>query len=116
MLPNAPLTDLLTAQPPSNAGLVTPPNPLDVALNPSLSSSSAIAEPIVPTLSPISRVPLSILARFGLTDPNPRPIAPGFPPNWQVVGLPRAPTPAVAASPIVARAIPTPIAAVPPIV
>jgi hypothetical protein len=119
MLPNAPLTDLLTAQPPLNAGLVTPPNPLDVALNPSLSSSNAIAEPIVPTLSPISRVPLSILARFGLTDPNPRPIAPGFPPNWQVVGLPRAvptPTPAVAASPIVARTVPTPIAAVPPIV
>ncbi len=113
MLPNAPLTDLFTTPPPLDAGLVTPPNPLDVALNPNLSSSSTIAEPIATPLSPISRVPLSILARFGLSDPNPRPIGPGFPPNWQVVGLPRAvptPTPAVAAT----RAVPTTI--VPPIV
>jgi hypothetical protein len=103
MLPNPPLTDGLTTQLPLDAGLLTPPNPLDVPLNANLSGSSAIVEPIAP--SPITRVPLSILARFGLRDPNPRPIEPGFPPNWQVIGLPRAvPTPTVAAP---SRAQPT---------
>jgi hypothetical protein len=110
MLPNAPLTDLLTARLPLDAGLLTPPNPLDVALNLNLASSSAIIDPIAP--SPITRVPLSILARFGLHDPNPRLIEPGFPPNWQVIGLPRAvPTPTAAVS---FRAVPTPTAAISP--
>jgi hypothetical protein len=114
MLPNAPLTDLFTAQPPLNAGLIAPPNPLDTALNLNLSSSSGPMsagrpEPIALPASPISRVPLSILARFGLTDRTPRPITPVLPPNVEVIGLPRAvptPTSTIAASPI----------AVPPIV
>jgi hypothetical protein len=108
MLPNsfptAPLADALTTQPLLNAGLVTPPNPLDITLNPSLSRSSGpIGTPITAPLSPIARVPLSILARFGLTDPNPRPtITPVLPPNVQVIGLPRVvPTPTVAVPPIV---------------
>jgi hypothetical protein len=119
MLPNAPLTELLSTPLPLDAGLLAPPNPLDVALSSDLSRSAAIVDPmtsgqsqtIVP--SPITRVPLSILARFGLSDPNPRPIEPSFPPNWHVIGLPRAvPTPTAASA---RRAAPTPTAAIPPI-
>ncbi len=111
MLPNAPLTDLLSQPLALDAGLFTPPNPLDVALSSNLNrSSAAIVDSIAP--SPITRVPLSILARFGLRDPNPRPIEPGFPPNWQVIGLPRAePTPTAA---LTIRAVPTATAATPP--
>jgi hypothetical protein len=118
MLPNAPLTDLLTAPLTLDAGLLTPPNPLDVGLSSDLSRSAMIVDPMTSgqsqtiVSSPITRVPLSVLARFGLHDPNPRPIEPGFPPNWQVIGLPRAvPTPTAAVS---FRAVPTPTAAISP--
>jgi hypothetical protein len=111
MLTNTPLPDLLAAPLPLDAGLVTPPNPLDVALNPNPSSSSTIAPPP----SPIGRVPLNILARFGLNDPHPRPIAPGLPPNWQVIGLPRAvPTPTVAMPTVAVPTVVVPTVALPP--
>lgn len=97
MLTNSPLTPLiadpLTVPPIVPSSPLNPPLALLAARSPEPLAAPPIATAKVSSPDPsLIPVPLDILALFGLTDPNPRPVPEPIPAKWEVVGLDR-PTP-----------------------